>query len=140
MLKFSLPIWRALSCLVLVVDDSFLAGGVLDFVFDLISSNSSNAEQRVLEVRANLAGHLSMSSLHLAAKSSRDVAIAGRDAILGVLLGQHHRRAAHAGPAQRRDVTDEARFAVRVPAAQLAVLTAQREHTVANDSVNVYAD
>lgn len=59
-----------LSRLVLVVDDPFLAGGVLDFVFDLIGSNSSNAQQRVLEVRANLAGHLTMSSLHLAAKSS----------------------------------------------------------------------
>lgn len=61
---------RISYCLVLVVDDSFLARGMLDFMFYLISSNSSNAEQRVLEVRANLAGHLSMSSLHLAAKSS----------------------------------------------------------------------
>lgn len=33
-----------LSCLVLAVDDSFFACGVLDLVLDLISSNSSNAQ------------------------------------------------------------------------------------------------
>lgn len=32
-----------LSCLVLIVDDSFFACGVLDLVLDLISSNCSNA-------------------------------------------------------------------------------------------------
>lgn len=124
----------------LVVDDSFFSCGMLDFVFDLIGSNGSNAQQRVLEVRADLAGYLSMSSLHLAAKSSRDIAVTGRDAILGVLLGEHDRRSAHAGTAQRRDVANQSALAVGVPLAHFAVLAPQREHTVADDSVNVHTN
>lgn len=117
----------------LVVDDSFFACGMLDLVFDLIGSNSSNAQQRVLEVRADLTGHLSMSSLHLAAQSSRDITVARCNAILGVLLGQHDRRSANAGAAQRRDVANQSGLAVGIPVADFAVLAAQREHAVPDD-------
>lgn len=124
----------------LVIDDSFLACSVLDFMFDLIGSNSSNAKQRVLEVRANLTGYLSMSSLHLAAQSSRDITVARRNAILGVLLGQYDRRSANTGAAQRRDVANQAGLAVGIPLAHFAVFAPQHEHTMANDSVNVHAN
>lgn len=63
----------------------------------------------------------------------RDITVTGRDAILGVLLGEHDRRSAHAGTAQRRDVANQSALAVGVSLAHFAVLAPQREHTVADD-------
>lgn len=81
-----------------------------------------------------------MSSLHLAAKSSGDITIAGGDAILGVLLGEDHRRPANTGTAQRRDVAHQTGLAVGIPSTDFAVLAPQWENTMSNDSVNIHTN
>lgn len=112
---------------------------VLDVqLLDLVRCDGSDADERVLEVGANLPGCLTVSPLELTAKSLVDVALRAHHALLTVLLAAVGRRPALAALADLLGA-DQAGLAVVVPSAELALAQAVREHARAGHSLDVDA-
>lgn len=85
---------------------------------------------------AYLSVSLPMSPLELAAEAPRDVAIRGSDALLVILFRRRQGHAAHAGQAARGHSTNQARLAVRIPAAHLAQSAAPHKDATASPAVS----
>lgn len=120
--------------------DALLPGRPLDVHFHLVGRHRAQAHQRILEVRAHLAGSLPVPALILATKSLVYVTLTAHCALLAVLFGG--RKWGLASPAAVSGVrADKASVTVAMTTAQLSLTKAVNEDASAElSSFGVDAD
>lgn len=119
--------------------DAFLSGRPLYVVLHLIRGYWSYADERVLEVGADLTSSLSVSPLILTTESTVDVTFATHRAFFVVLFGGSKWRLT-SFTAFSSVGADEAGITVGVASAELSLSKSVHEHTCTNISIDVYAD